>query len=131
MTLERSIIVITPYLQFSYKVRIIVTLSSTQQENHSNPNCWGKDKIHVLISALFLQNIYISKTMIPLPDADAVLSVLQCVSVDRAAAASCVPQGLYAEQPVGPAASCEPPSAPCSPVADAGSPASEWTHQAH
>lgn len=69
--------------------------------------------------------------MVPLQVGDAVLSALQCVSVDRATVASCVLQGLYAEQPVGPAASCEPPSALCSPVADAGSPASRWTHQVH
>lgn len=69
--------------------------------------------------------------IIPLQVGDAVPSALRCVSVDHATVASCVPQGLYAEQPVGPAASCEPPSALCSPAADAGSPSSRWTHRAH
>ena len=73
----------------------------------------------------------ILRIIIPLQVADAVPSVPQCVFVDHATVASCALRDLDAEQPVGPAASCEPLSALCSPAADAGSPASMWTHQAH
>lgn len=69
--------------------------------------------------------------IIPLQVDDAVPSALRYVSVDRATVAACVPPGLCAEQPVGPAASCGPPSAPCSPAGDAESPSSRWTHQEH
>lgn len=68
---------------------------------------------------------------IPLQFDDAVPSALQFVFVDRAKVASCVPQGLDVEQQAGPAASCGPRSALCSPAEDAESPVSGWTHQAH
>lgn len=68
---------------------------------------------------------------IPLQSDDAVPSALQFVFADHAKVASCVPRDLDVEQRAGPAASCEPRSALCSPAGDAESPASGWTHQAH
>lgn len=68
---------------------------------------------------------------IPLQFDDAVPSALQFVSVDRAKVASCVPLGLDVEQQAGPAASCGPRNALCSPAEDAESPSLGWTHQVH
>ncbi len=87
--------------------------------------------IFLIISNYFFVKYQFPGWLLPLQVDGAVPSALQCVSDDHATVASCAPRGPYAEQPVGPAASCEPPSALCSPAADAGSPASGWTHQEH
>lgn len=93
-------------------------------------NVWcikmGHENSFIVISSLRVIGV-----TLPLQFDDAVPSALRFVSVYRAKVASCVPRGLDVAQQAGPAASCGPRSALCSPAEDAGSPSSVWTHQVH
>lgn len=88
-------------------------------------------KWNLKISFFVISSLRAIGVTLPLQFDDAVPSALRFVSVYRAKVASCVPRGLDVERRAGPAASCGPRSALCSPAEDAGSPSSVWTHQVH